>query len=175
MRMMLNSALLAMAAGISLPALAVQTGSGVYAGIQVGQVSASNDRIERDDLSIGLRTGYQINKTVGVELFRTSLSFIEIGYGFNRNEPAHPEEHVGVAVTGSYPLSERFNLTGRAGVGRTKMHAVARGKDNYKETDPSVGGGVRFDFNQHWSINAEAMRLTKSKVTVISTGFRFQF
>ncbi|NHZ61417.1 outer membrane beta-barrel protein [Massilia sp. CCM 8694] len=175
MRMILSSALVALAAGVSMPASAVENGPGVYAGVQLGQASSSNDRIERDDLSIGLRTGYQINKHIGVELFRNSLSFIEIGYGFNRNEPAHPEEHYGIAVTGAFPLSERFDLTGRAGIGRTRMHAVVVGKDDYNETDPSIGGGVRFNFNPHWSMNAEAMRLTKTKVTVISTGFRYQF
>ncbi|WP_167227526.1 porin family protein [Massilia rubra] len=175
MRIILSSALVALAGGVSMPASAVENGPGVYAGVQLGQASSSNDRFERDDLSIGLRTGYQINKHIGVELFRNSLSFVEIGYGFRRDEPAHPEEHYGIAVTGAFPLSERFDLTGRAGIGRTKMHAVAVGKNDYNETDPSISGGVRFNFNPHWSMNAEAMRLTKTKVTVISTGFRYQF
>ncbi|NHZ92452.1 outer membrane beta-barrel protein [Massilia sp. CCM 8733] len=175
MRMILSSALVALAAGVSMPATAVQNSPGVYVGFQAGQASSSNDRIERDDLSFGPRAGYQFNKHLGVEVFGNSLSFIEIGYGFSRNEPAHPEEHVGIAVTGTFPLSERLNLTGRAGIGRTNMHAAALGKDDYKETDPSIGGGIRFDFDQHWAITAEAMRLTKTRVTVISTGFRYQF
>ncbi|NHZ42677.1 porin family protein [Massilia aquatica] len=175
MRMILSSALVALAAGVSMPAVAVQNGPGVYVGFQAGQASSSNDRIERDDLSFSPRAGYQFNKQLGVEIFSTSLSFIEVGYSFNRNEPAHPEEHYGIAVTGAIPLGERFNLTGRAGIGRTKMHAVGFGKDDYKETDPSIGGGMRYDFNQHWAITAEAMRFTKTKVTVISTGFRYQF
>jgi opacity protein-like surface antigen len=175
MKKIMSSALVALAASASMPVFALETGAGVYAGMQVGRASPPDDRIVRDDVSIGLRAGYQINNYMGVELFRNSLSFIEIGYALNRNEPAHPEEHTGIAVTGAYPLNERFKLTGRAGVGRTRMHAAARGKDNYNETDPSVGAGLRFDFNRHWSINAEAMRLTKTKVTVISTGFRFLF
>ncbi|HEX8615888.1 MAG TPA: porin family protein [Telluria sp.] len=175
MRIILSSALVALAAGVSLPVSAVQTAPGVYVGLQAGQASSSNDRIERDDMSFGLRTGYQINKNIGVELFTSSLSFIEVGYVFSSTEPAHPEEHYGVAVTGTLPLNERFSLTGRAGIGRTKMHSVALGRDDYNETDPSIGGGVRYDFNPHWSINAEALRLTKTKVTVISTGFRYQF
>lgn len=175
MRMIISSALLALVTVVSTPVLAVQNGPGIYAGIQVGQASSSNDRIERDELSIGLRTGYQIDKHIGVELFSHSLSFIEFGYGFSRNEPAYPEQHYGIAVTGTIALDGRFSLTGRAGIGRTKMHSYWSGKDDYNENDPSIGGGLRFNFNPHWSINAEAMRLTKTRVTVVSTGFRYQF
>ncbi|CUI02733.1 porin family protein [Massilia antarctica] len=175
MRFMFSSAVMALAAGFSLPASAAPDGAGAYAATTIGQASSSNNRIERDDLSFGLRAGYQFNTNVGVEVFSNTLSFIEMPfYAYNSHE-YHPEEHYGVAVTGAVPLGGHFSLTGRAGIGRTKMHAVSARDSNYNETDPSIGVGVRFSFNQHISINAEAMRLTKTRVTVISTGFRYQF
>ncbi|NHZ83998.1 outer membrane beta-barrel protein [Massilia sp. CCM 8695] len=175
MRMMYSSALLALAAGFSLSASAAPDGAGAYAGTSIGQARASNKQIERDNVSFGLRAGYQFNSNVGVEVFTNTLSFIEAPYYFEHRHEAFPEEHYGVAVTGAVPLGGRFSLTGRAGIGRTKMHAASPRYSDYNETDPSIGAGVRFSFTPHLSINAEAMRLTKTKVTVLSTGFRYQF
>jgi hypothetical protein len=175
MPIMFRGAALLLAASLSLPCLAADKGAGVYAGVDLGRASASNSRYEHDDLSVGLHAGYQFSKTLGAEIFRTSLSFIEFPFFFDNSDHYYPEDHYGIALTGAVPLDSRFSLTGRAGIGRTTMHTSTVRKSDYRETDPSIGAGVRFAFNPHWSMSADAMRLTKTKVTVISTGFRYQF
>ncbi|ATQ77091.1 hypothetical protein CR152_23185 [Massilia violaceinigra] len=175
MRILFSGALVALAASFSMPASAAPDGAGAYASSHIGQASSSNNQFERDELSFGLRAGYQFNTYLGMEVFNTTLSFIHNPFSAYRTNEYYPEDHYGVAVTGAIPLGGRFSLTGRAGIGRTKMRAFSARDSDYNETDPSIGAGVSFRFNPNLSINAEAMRLTKTKVTVISTGFRYQF
>ena len=93
--------------------------------------------------------------------------FTEAGY--------YPDRTYGIAVQGTVPLSERFSLFGRAGVGRTSMQATRSDLPDRDETDPMVGVGVSYAFNRHWSIGADASYLTKTEVSLFSFGARFQF
>jgi hypothetical protein len=43
------------------------------------------------------------------------------------------------------------------------------------DTDPIVGFGVRCALNRHWSINLEGSYLTKSEVSLLTFGGRYQF
>ena len=73
------------------------------------------------------------------------------------------------------PLTARFSLFGRAGVGRTSMHATRSNMADRDETDPMVGVGLSYAFNRHWSIGGDFSYLTKTEVSLYSFSARFNF
>jgi len=43
------------------------------------------------------------------------------------------------------------------------------------ETDPIFGVGVGYAFNRNWSLNLEGSYLTKTEVSLLTFGVRYQF
>lgn len=165
----------AAALAVAGPAIAAPFEPGVYVGATAGRASVASKYADNSsDISLGGSIGYQYTPNFGFDVYTRSLSFdpfrglfTEAGY--------YPERTYGIAVQGTVPLSERFSLYGRAGVGRTSMHATRSDLPDRDETDPMVGVGVSYAFNRHWSIGADFSYLSKTEVSLYSFSARFNF
>lgn len=148
---------------------------GVYLAANAGRASVSSKYADsNNDITLGAAVGYQYTPNLGFEVYTRSLSFNPFR-GFLSEAGYYPDNHYGIALMGTVPLNERFSLFGRAGVGRTEMKATRSTMEDRTETDPIVGVGVSYAFNRQWSLNLEGSYLTKSEVSLISFGARFQF
>ncbi|OEZ48657.1 outer membrane beta-barrel protein [Duganella sp. HH105] len=148
---------------------------GVYVGIDTARASVSSKYADNsNDISLGANTGYQFTPNFGFEVYTRSLSFNPFR-GFLADAGYYPDSHYGIAALGTVPLDARFSLYGRAGVGRTTMKATRVSMADRTDTDPVVGLGVRYAFNRSFSLSLEGTYLSKSEVSLISFGARYQF
>lgn len=171
---------------LSLPSQAAEPKPGsFYAGLSLGQARQSARAPgDTNDLLMGWALGYNIDKTLAVELFSHAYLFGSWGGWFN-NLAGRPEaseladDHAGVAVVGALPLSDSWRLRGRLGVGRTKVAVYAAQSGNFQggahRTDPSVGVGLAFDPSTSWTLSLDAARLTKTKVDTAWFGVQYRF
>lgn len=149
--------------------------AGPYIGVDAARASVSSHYVDSDnDISLGFTAGYQATPNVAVEVVARSLSFNPFR-GLLAPAGYYPEQHYGIAVLGSAPLTDNFSFFGRIGVGSTHMQATRSNLPGRNETDPVYGIGGRYSFSNNWSISAEATRLNKSEVTLIAAGLRYQF
>jgi opacity protein-like surface antigen len=161
--------------GAAAPAFAAPFEPGVYFDVNAGRASVSSKYADsNNDISLGAATGYQFTPTFGFEVYTRSLSFNPFR-GFLAEAGYYPDQHYGIALMGNMPIDSHFSLFGRAGVGRTTMKATRASMDDRTDTDPIVGLGVRYSFNRNWSLSMEGSYLTKSEVSLISFGARYQF
>ena len=152
-----------------------QNGTGVYVGAGVGSSSVSSHTVDTDnDPSLNVDVGYRFNQNFSAEIFARSLSF-RLFDGLFGDSSYYPDSHVGVAVLGTIPVGNDFSLYGRLGLGRTEMKSGRKAKQDYNETDPSLGVGVRYALSPAWSINVEATRFTKTKVNTYLLGVQYDF
>lgn len=164
-------ALLAAAA----PSFAAPFEPGVYLAANAGRASVSSQYADsNNDVTLGAAIGYQFTPNLGFEVYNRSLSFNPFR-SFLSEAGYYPDNHYGIALMGTAPIDEHFSFFGRAGIGSTRMKATRSTLDDRNETDPIVGVGVSYAFNRHWSLNLEGAYLTKSEVSLVSFGARFQF
>lgn len=172
MRILLSAMAISLAAAAT-PASAFEPGA--YASIDGGRASISSQYADdSNDISLGASLGYQYTPNLGFEFYTRSLSLNPFRGAF---APAgyYPERHYGIALLGTAHLNDHFRLYGRAGIGRTTMESNRSSLGSRDETDPVVGVGIGYAFNQHWSLNLEASYLTKTEVNVVSLGARWKF
>lgn len=171
MRLLILAAALAAAS----PSFAAPFEPGVYLGASAGRASISSKYVaDGHDISLGGAIGYQYTPNWGFDVYTRSLNlnpfqylFAEAGY--------YPDRLYGIAVQATVPLDEHFSWFGRAGIGRTTMKGTRSSMGNRDETDPMVGVGVSYAFNRQWSINLEGSYLTKTEVSLVTFGARYQF
>ena len=148
---------------------------GLYVALNGGRASVSSKYADdSNDIALGAATGYQFTRNLGFEVYTRSLSITPFR-GLFQEPGYYPDDHYGIALMGTVPLDAHFNLFGRAGVGRTSMRGNRDSLADKTETDPIVGAGVSYAFNRNWSLNLEGSYLTKSEVTLVSFGARYQF
>ena len=165
----------AAALALAGPSIATPFEPGVYVGATAGRASVSSKYADNSsDISLGGSIGYQYTPNFGFDVYTRSLSFDPFRGMFARSG-YYPEHTYGIAVQGTVPLNERFSLFGRAGVGRTAMQGTRNDLADRDETDPMVGVGVSYAFNRQWSINLEGSYLTKTEVSLVTFGARYQF
>ncbi|MQA42864.1 outer membrane beta-barrel protein [Rugamonas aquatica] len=149
---------------------------GMYIDIDLGRASVSSNKYfdNSNELSLGGNVGYQFTPNFGFEVYSRSLHFnpfrslgAPLGY--------YPERHDGIAALGTVPLDAHFSLFGRAGIGRTVIKSTRTSIPDRTDTDPVVGLGVRYAFNRSFSLSLEGTYLSKSEVSLISFGARYQF
>lgn len=172
MRLLISIAALAVATA-SAPALAFEPGA--YVSVDGGRASVSSKYADdSNDVALGASLGYQYTPNLGFEVYTRGLSLNPLRGAF---QPAgyYPDEHYGLAVLGIANLNENFRLFGRAGIGRTKMESNRSSLGSKDETDPVVGVGIGYAFNNNWSVNLEATYLTKTEVNLVSFGVRWKF
>lgn len=124
----------------------------IYASFGVGGVDGSQESYRRDgsQLSIGYSLGYRFTSNYGAELYARSLSFKPWG---SNGSYAYPDTHVGIAAVGRYPVAQMLSLTGRVGLGRTKM-TRDNGSNPADKTTVTAGVGAAIEFGPHLALTA---------------------
>jgi len=149
--------------------------TGVYTDMTSGRASVSSKYTDdSNDVSFGGAIGYQVNSSLGFEVYSRGLS-LNPYRGLLSEAGYFPDRHYGIAVLGATPLGNRFSAYGRLGLGQTTMIANRNNLADKQQTDPVLGVGVRYDFNKTISAELEATRLTKSEATLVTAGIRIQF
>lgn len=173
MRRMISAALLGLLA--TAPAFAQSFEPGVYLSADIGRASISSRYADNSgDATLSAAVGYQYTPNFGFEVYTRGLSLDPFRGAF---APAgyYPDTHYGIAALGTAHLDQHFRLYGRVGIGRTSMKANRSGMADRDETDPIFGVGVGYGFNRNWSLNLEASYLTKTDVSLVTFGVRYQF
>ncbi|RZT00747.1 outer membrane insertion C-terminal signal [Duganella sp. CF402] len=173
MRRMISATLLGLLA--TTPAFAQSFEPGVYLSADIGRASISSKYADNSgDATLSAAAGYQYTPNFGFEVYTRGLSlnpfrgvFAPAGY--------YPDTHYGIAALGTAHLDQHFRLYGRVGIGRTSMKGNRTGMADRDETDPIFGVGVGYGFNRNWSLNLEASYLTKTDVSLVTFGVRYQF
>jgi outer membrane protein W len=148
---------------------------GVTMSVDLGRASTSSDYADdSNDVTLAGALGYQYTPNLGFEVYTRGLSLNPLRGAFT-SAGYYPDRTYGIAVLGAAQLDDHFRLFGRAGIGRTTMRGNRTGMDDRDETDPIFGVGAGYAFNRHWSLNLEASYLTKSEVSLITFGARYQF
>jgi len=175
MRSILCGAVALAVLGAAAPAFAQSFEPGAYIGVDLARASVSSKYADSsNDISLSANAGYQYTPNLGFEVYTRSLSFSPFR-GFLSEPGYYPDRHYGIALMGTLPLDSHFSLFGRAGIGRTTMKANRSSMGDRTDTDPMVGLGARYAFNRSWSLSLEGSYLTKSEVSLISFGARYQF
>lgn len=150
--------------------------SSMYLGADFGRSSVSSHVYEeKSDPVFGFSFGYQVTPDASVEVFWRSLSFRMLD-SLVGDDSYYPSEHLGVAIVGALPLSERVHLLGRLGVGRTTMtSAFPSSRPDDHKTEASVGAGLAYDFAQRWAVKFTVTGFTETKVSTTLIGFEYRF
>lgn len=195
-------------AGLAAGAPVLAQDSGFYIGTGVGYVDfGSSDApfvagatvaaFSSDNSSTGFKVfgGYQFNRTWGVE-----ASYIDFGSP-NFNGVVSVGGATGsfggsadltawtLALTGTMPLSQQWDLTGKVGVYNWSADnagaiasvpgvgtfAVAAGDDS--GTDAMAGIGIRYNINKNFGVHAdwEYFNSSNNSVNMFSIGLRYKF
>lgn len=173
MRLMISALALGLLAIPSAFAQSFQPG--LYLSADIGRASISSKYADNSsDASLSAAVGYQYTPNLGFEVYTRGLSLDPFRGAF---APAgyYPDTHYGIAALGTAHLDQNFRVYGRAGIGRTSMKANRTSLGDRDETDPILGIGVGYAFNRNWSLNLEGSYLTKTEVSLVTVGVRYQF
>ncbi len=186
--------LIALSAALAAPAFA----NGFYVGADGGRTRLeANDeyfgKTSRYDNSWALTGGYQFNDHIAAEVSYRTLSKrhqqMTVIYGFPIWDPQFGVtlgQESGVmsidqkltawqaSVVGSLPVSDKFALFGRVGVGHVKGKTTIReGSSVEVESDSKnramLGLGVRYAVTQNIGLRSEYIRYAKMEDVAIST------
>lgn len=157
------------------PSFAQSFEPSVYLSADIGRASISSKYADNSgDATLSAAVGYQYTPNFGFEVYTRGLSLDPFRGAF---APAgyYPDTHYGVAALGTAHLDQNFHLYGRVGIGRTSMKGNRDSLSDRDETDPIIGVGAGYAFNRNWSLNLEGSYLTKTEVSLVTIGVRYQF
>lgn len=165
--MKLKTAILALAATTSLPALANDTDRGSYFGVDLGstQFKVSGLGSERK-LNLGASFGYQFNENFALENQIRRLGSWKIDSGIRANA-----DSINLSLIGKLPVSKDFALYGRLGAAR---NTISVGYTNLSiaasQTKAVVGLGGEYRFDKNFSLRAEYANLGSNQLGDKSLG-----
>ncbi|SEK84699.1 Outer membrane protein beta-barrel domain-containing protein [Roseateles sp. YR242] len=146
---------------------------GVYGQFAIGAANGSNPNYDKSStLSVAWGLGYRFTPNLGAEVFLRGLNF-DINLFAPNRDYAYPERHVGVALTGSLPISSIFNVTGRAGIGQTTLKRD-NGPDSTK-TSASAGVGLALQLGSHMALTTGYERYAGVNVNVWNLGWELRY
>lgn len=157
----------------SAVALAGEAGEGTYAGLDLGKSSYRQPGSDERDPSFALTVGYRITPALALEGQARSLS-LRINVPF-ADKKHYPSGHLALAVVGTLAIAGDVSLVGRGGVGRTTMRSARVANPDRHLVEAITGGGIAYQWAPQWQVSLEAMRLSRSRLTVMSLGARYAF
>ena len=165
-------------------AAAVAQDSGFYLGGALGQsafkewcdvpLASCDDK----DSAWKLFGGYRFNRYVAAE--GTYVDWGQVSAANNAGVRAEASQNsYGLAVVGTLPLNERFELFGKAGFlmtsQETRRIAGTTSSVSRDETELHYGLGGRFLFTRNLGLRAEWENTDKLKVEMLSIGLEYRF
>jgi opacity protein-like surface antigen len=170
---MMSAVLLGLLA--TAPAFAQSFEPGLYLSADIGRASISSKYADNSgDATLSAAVGYQYTPNWGFEVYSRGLSLNPFR-GLLSEPGYYPDSHYGIAALGTARIDQNFRIYGRVGIGRTSMKGSRSSMGDRDETDPIVGVGVGYAFNRNWSLNLEGSYLTKTEVSLVTLGVRYQF
>jgi OmpA-OmpF porin, OOP family len=126
--------------------------------------------------------GFRMNRNLAFEGGYADLGSFSAGGTF-LGLPANVNVDVtslNAAVLGIFPLGDRFELFGKAGISFTKYDGSGSvggfsGSSRDDETELLWGVGATYNINRNFGIRAEWERLNKSEIDMMSLGIQYRF
>lgn len=179
-----------LAALVLAPALAPAQDGGFYLGGALGQSkfkdwcntggsSLTLSSCEDTDTAWKVLGGYRFNRYVAAEA--TYVDWGEVTASFTSGPRAAAKQHsYGLAVVGTLPLGERFELFGKAGFLMTQQQTTSANVPNPRtvdrdESELHYGLGARVLFSKSWALRGEWENTDKLKVEMLSLGVEYRF
>jgi OOP family OmpA-OmpF porin len=167
----------------SAAAVQAQDG-GFYLGAALGQSKFKEwcdpvfSSCKDTDTSWKLLGGYRFNRYVAAEA--TYLDWGEVTAGTSSGARVAAEQHsYGLALVGTLPIGERFELFGKAGFVKTEQETRRITPNpstfNREETELNYGLGVKYAFTRNWALRGEWENTDKLKVEMLSIGVEYRF
>lgn len=130
------------------------------------------------DTSWKVLGGYRFNRYIAAEA--TYINWGEVTASTNTGAEVAAKQHsYGLAVVGTLPIAERFELFGKLGFVQTEQETrritpspLTVDRD---ETEAHYGAGVKFAFTRNWAVRGEWERTDKLKVEILSIGAEYRF
>jgi OOP family OmpA-OmpF porin len=112
---------------------------------------------DQDDLGIGFYGGWQMNDWFGLELGYADLGQATASYSIPDDLKLNGSLTIlDLSARIRWPFAERWNLYGKAGAAYTNAEADSEpGALSETEVKLLVGGGLSFDFSDHWQSRIE--------------------
>jgi len=172
-------------AALLLPLAGAQAqDSGFYLGAGIGQSKFKEwcdiplASCKDTDTSWKLLGGYRFNRYIAAE--GTYVDWGEVTASTASGAQAAADQHsYGLAVVGTLPLGERFELFGKAGFLMTEQETRRITPNpstlSRDETEFHYGLGARFLFTKNWALRGEWENTEKLKVEMLSIGVEYRF
>ena len=178
---------------ILAPALAQAQDGGFYLGGALGQsklkewcdtggsTTASLPACDSKDTSWKILGGYRFNRYVAAEATYIDWGEVTATVRNNANgrtvDVAASQSSYGLAVVGTLPLGERFELFGKAGFLNTEQdqRVSPSSTASRDESELHYGLGARFLFTRSFAARAEWETTDKLKVEMLSIGVEYRF
>lgn len=164
-------------------AAAVAQDGGFYLGGALGQskfkewCDVPGADCKNTDTSWKVFGGYRFNRYVSAE--GTYVDWGEVTLSTGSASVAASQTSYGLAVVGTLPLGDRFELFGKAGFLRTEQETTRRFPNpstlNRNETGSHYGLGAKYLFTKNWALRGEWENTNKLNVDLISIGVEYRF
>lgn len=133
---------------------------------------------DESDTSWKLLGGYRFNRYVAVEA--SYIDWGEVTASVNTGAQVAAKQHsYGLAVVGTIPLGQRFELFGKAGFLQTEQETrritPSPSTVDRDETELHYGLGAKYGFTENWALRGEWENTDKLKVELLSIGVEYRF
>jgi OmpA-OmpF porin, OOP family len=175
--------LLAVAAS-GASAQGIRPDAGFYLGGGLGQSKFKEwcdpifSSCEDTDTSWKLLGGYRFNRYVAAEASYIDWGEVTAGTSSGARVAAKQRSY-GLAVVGTLPIGERFELFGKAGFLQTEQQTRRITPDpstfNREFSEFHYGLGAKYAFTKNWALRGEWENTEKLKVELLSIGVEYRF
>jgi OmpA-OmpF porin, OOP family len=133
---------------------------------------------EDTDTSWKVLGGYRFNRYVAAEASYLDWGEVTVGTSTGARAAATQSSY-GLAVVGTLPIGERFELFGKAGFLKTEQETRRITPNpstfNRDETELNYGLGVKYAFTRNWALRGEWENTDKLNVELLSIGVEYRF
>jgi OmpA-OmpF porin, OOP family len=121
--------------------------------------------------------GYRFNRYIAAEA--SYVDWGEVTASTATAQVAAEQYSYGLAVMGTLPLGERFELFGKVGFLMTEQETrrITPNPSTFKrdETELHYGLGAKYAFTKNWALRGEWENTDKLKVEMLSIGVEYRF
>jgi OOP family OmpA-OmpF porin len=177
--------IIALLLSLSMAPCAAVAGEGFYAGASIGKANLDDDfdglEIDDDTTAYRLVGGWWLNRYFALEAGYHNFGDFEQSFSINgvSNRAKLSADGYTLGVQGSYPITTRVSVFGRAGAffwdGEAEVNHASQASP--EETNPYLSLGIGYALTDSLSANGDWTRyeLEDTNSDVLSIGFQFRF
>jgi OOP family OmpA-OmpF porin len=178
-------AALAIVLMISTVPLSVHAGDGFFFGANIGSANLNDDfdglNVDDDTTSFRVTGGWRVNKYFGLEAGYHDFGDFEQNFTIDGvpSKAMLSADGFTLGVTGSFPVANRVEIFGRAGMffwdGDAEINDVSQATP--EDTNPYFGVGLSYAIYDQFLVTGDWTRyeLESAKSNVYSIGFQYRF